>query len=72
MTRRQTLPRAIPGFDYRLGKPIDRSRAEWLQEFARLLKAGGRRRIENGETFFHGPDGRIAIEVYENLPAVTP
>lgn len=62
------MSRAILGFDYVLGKPVQRTRAEWQALMATAIKEGGRRRVESGETFIHGPDARIRAEVYANVP----
>lgn len=61
------MSRTIPGFDYRTGKPVERTRAEWRDELAAAVRNGGRRRHEAGETFIHGPDARIVAEIYGNV-----
>lgn len=63
------MSRVIPGFDYRTQKPAQRTRAEWREDLRAVIKAGGQRRAENGETFAHGKDGLIVFEVYAILPA---
>lgn len=43
-------------------KAVELSHAEWRTKFQ-----GMRRRVENGETYYHGPDGKIVAEVYANV-----
>ena len=62
----------INGFDYRTQKPVQLPRAQWKELLKQVVKAGGRRRVEDGETFAHGKDARIQFECYAVLPAVTP
>lgn len=57
----------MKGHDYRVDKTLEQTPRQWAKEGATLLANGGRRRVEQGETFFHGADGRIAIEVYGNV-----
>ena len=63
--------RLIEGFDYQAQRPVSLPRKEWVERLAAVIKGGGRRRVENGETFGHSKDGRIAFECYSTLPAVT-
>lgn len=57
----------LMGFDYRLNKQVTRSRVEWRAELQKVIKAGGRRRIEHGETFGHEKGSLIAFEIYANV-----
>jgi len=57
------------GFDYRLGRSVERARAEWRELLRTTIAAGGRRRVEAGETFIHGADGKIVAEIYSNVTA---
>ena len=60
-TRGGTL---IEGFDYTAHEPISLTRADWQTRIANTVDAGGRRRAEGGETFIHGPNGRLTAEIY--------
>lgn len=63
-------PRLIKGFDYRLGKEVEKPRVEWRDQCAEDCKKGARRRVENGETFIHDPKtAAILYEIYTNIPA---
>lgn len=66
------MPRGaqIPGFDYRLQRPVAMTRRAWLDQLRAVLKAGGRRRVDAGETFAHGRDALLVFEVYAVLPRV--
>lgn len=59
----------LQGFDYRAGATTERPRRDWRDDLAQAVSAGGYRRVEHGETFVHGPDGRLLFEVYAALPA---
>lgn len=61
--------RTTKGFDYTTGQPTEHTRAQWQALMAAAIAAGGRRRVENGETFIHGKDARIVAEIYTNVPA---
>lgn len=66
----QPLPRGkLGGFDYRVHLPAQLTRTQWREEIARALAAGGRRRVEAGETFIHDKDGTLLFEVYYNIDA---
>jgi hypothetical protein len=43
----------IEGFDYRIQKPLKLTRKQWREQLAAVVKIGGKRRVENGETFGH-------------------
>lgn len=57
----------VDGFDYRKGKPMARTRPEWRDELLAVIKAGGFRRVENGETFAHDKNGTLLFEAYANI-----
>lgn len=57
----------LSGFDYRLQKEVERSSREWREELVKLVKTGGRRRHEHGETFGHERNSLIAFEIYGNV-----
>lgn len=57
----------LTGFDYRVEREVERTTAEWRAELLEIVKSGGFRRQENGETFAHGKDGRIVFEVYGSV-----
>jgi len=61
------------GFDYHNGKAISQSVSQWRTQLLAVLSAGGFRRMEHGETFAHGADGKIAFEIYGRVsgPAAT-
>jgi hypothetical protein len=61
----------IKGFDYRTGLEVQKLSRAWRADMIAVVAEGGYRRVENGETFVHGKDGRIAFEVYGYLPKVT-
>ena len=63
--------KSLKGWDYRQDKAVERTTKEWKQDLADVIKRGGFRRIENGETFAHIPfSGRklpnegIQFEIY--------
>lgn len=58
----------IDGFDYRTGQAVQKSRADWRDALAQVVNAGGRRRVDGGETFAHGKDGLLLFEVYAVVP----
>jgi hypothetical protein len=62
----------IDGFDYRTHQPVSLTREAWQAEITSAIRAGGRRRVENGETFLHGPNARLIAEIYARVPAPTP
>lgn len=64
---RQVSRAIIDGFDYRIDKPVKLTRSEWRNHLRAIVHAGGFRRVEHGETFGHGKDGRIAFEIYANV-----
>lgn len=70
VTLRRTVmgqKKVLHGFDYRLQKQVERSRNEWREELRREVSAGGRRRVEDGETFGHNSRGLIDFEIYGNV-----
>jgi hypothetical protein len=40
----------------------------WKQRLAEVIRDGGFRRVEHGETFGHDKNGRIRFEVYATVP----
>ncbi len=62
--------RLIQGFDYQAQRPVSLPRKEWMERLAAVIKGGGRRRVESGETFGHNKSGHIVFECYATLPAV--
>lgn len=59
----------LEGYDYTTGQPVSLTRQEWQARIATAIADGGRRRVEDGETFIHGPNARIVAEAYANVPA---
>lgn len=59
--------KVIIGFDYRMQKQVEHSRAEWRDELTKTVHRGGFRRHEHGETFGHDAKGLIEFEVYANI-----
>lgn len=58
----------IPGFDYLKGQPVSYTKSEWLGLIKPIIDDGGRRRVENGETFIHTKrDGILLWEIYDNI-----
>lgn len=57
----------MKGFDYRSGQSVTRSADEWRADLATIINEGGRRRVENGETFAHDANGIIVWEAYGNV-----
>ena len=59
----------IPGHCYETHADVSWTRAEWQDRMRRVIQAGGRRRVENGETFIHIHGGKLNSEIYANVPA---
>lgn len=57
----------IKGFDYTTQQAVARSRKDWAILFEQVIQAGGRRRVDHGETFAHDESGRLLFEVYANI-----
>lgn len=57
----------INGFDYKTGKATAETLSEWRSRMAPILKDGGKRRVEKGETFVHDRNGVMVFEVYANI-----
>lgn len=57
----------LKGFDYRDYAPKELSRREWREEIQHVVRAGGHRRCEGGETFAHDHKGLLVFEVYANI-----
>ena len=62
----------IEGFDYTTHQRVELTRQQWQAQIATAVAAGGRRRVEGGETFIHGAGARIIAEAYANIPAKNP
>lgn len=67
------MPRGqINGFDYRIQRAVSKSRKEWIQDANAIMKAGGRRVVESGDTLILARDKvkgcEIAFEVHANIP----
>lgn len=64
------MAKLIEGFDYTGTNPVQRGYT--VKEFQSLMreavKAGAKRRAEDGDTFVHGKDGRILYEIYTIVP----
>lgn len=56
----------MEGFDYRSQTP-QLPVSEWRKVLAEVIVAGGRRRVEHGETFAHDANGEILFEIYGNV-----
>jgi hypothetical protein len=52
-------------------RPVKLTRKEWQDRIAKAIAEGGRRRVEDGETFIHAPAPNpvITAEIYANIPA---
>ena len=57
----------IKGYDYRDYAPKEFTRREWREEIQHVIKAGGYRRCEGGETFIHDNRGFLVLEIYANI-----
>lgn len=55
------------GFNYVTQAEFDLPVAQLREEMKAIIKSGGFRRVENGETFVHGSDGAIVWEAYGNV-----
>jgi hypothetical protein len=64
------MAKLIEGFDYQAQKPLSLPRKECRERLASVIKGGGFRRVDAGETFAHAKGGKLAIEFYAILPAV--
>lgn len=56
----------VQGFDYRTGKPLSLTPAQWREEAARR---GLRRVVSNGETWYKRRSGGVEMEAYKVVPA---
>jgi hypothetical protein len=63
---------SMKGHCYITHKNLDESKAYWLQRLKATIRDGGFRRVKRGETFLHGPDGRVEAKVCANVPAPDP
>jgi hypothetical protein len=55
------------GFNYTTAAEFDLPVAQLREDLQTIIDGGGFRRVENGETFAHGSDGRIVWEAYGNV-----
>lgn len=55
------------GFDYVLGRSVERPRKEWRDMIGNAQLAGGFVRYESGETFIHKKGGTIMAEIYSHV-----
>jgi len=55
------------GFDYTLDRSVERTRGEWRSLMSKVKANGGRRRVDQGETFIHDANGKIVFEIYSNV-----
>lgn len=62
-------PRAVDGFDYIRQTHVAMTPKEWQEMYPPSIY---RRRVEDGETFYHRIGGRIAAEAYANIPEDKP
>lgn len=60
---------SIQGFDYVTMTKLSHERARWAELLDATVAAGGRRRVEKGETFAHDARGHLLFEVYANIAA---
>jgi hypothetical protein len=58
---------SIQGFDYRTQQVRSLPASEWRDELQAVIRKGGRRRVEAGETFATIPGLGIQFEVYANI-----
>lgn len=59
----------MKGFNYTTEAAFDLPVEQLSDELHTIVANGGHRRVEDGETFAHGRDGRIIWEAYGNVPA---
>ncbi len=59
--------RLIKGFDYVRNRPVEDTLDGWREVLEKIVKGGGRVRKEQGETFGHGRDALLQVEIYENI-----
>lgn len=59
-------PAKVPGFDYKAGKQVALTPAQWRQEAA---KRGLVRVVCNGETWYKRRSGGVELEVYKVVGA---
>lgn len=57
----------VEGFDYVMQQRIVLMRDQWQAMYPPTTH---RRRVENGETFYHRIGGRLEAEAYANIPEV--
>lgn len=57
----------MKGFNYTTEAAFDLPKAQLSEELQTIVNNGGRRRVEDGETFAHSSDGTIIWEAYGNV-----
>lgn len=62
--------RLVKGFDHQAQQPLAFKRSQWRDRLSAVLAAGGSYRNEHGETFAHGPDGRLLFECAAKISLV--
>jgi hypothetical protein len=58
----------IKGFDYERYVTVELTRAEWQDQIAETIRAGGFRRVIYGDTYVHARGGQIKAEIYAEVP----
>lgn len=57
----------MKGFNYSTQASFDLPVSTLREDARKIITAGGYRRVENGETFIHGADGKLVWEAYGNV-----
>lgn len=57
----------MKGFNYDSAQEFDLPVGVLRADLQRIIAEGGRRRVEDGETYAHGKDGLIIWEAYGNV-----
>jgi hypothetical protein len=57
----------MKGFNYDTAQEFDLPVETLRADLQRIVDNGGRRRVENGETYAHGKDRKIIWEAYGNV-----
>lgn len=59
--------KTIDGYCYATHAPVSLTRQEWQARIIKATRAGGWRRVEDGETFIHLKGGKLTAEIYANV-----
>lgn len=59
----------VDGYDYQRQRTVTMTVKEWREMYVPALF---HRRVEDGETFYSRPGGKIAAEAYGNIPEGAP